>query len=381
MKSLNKISPVWLFCYSVLTVSTTLADVLENPQPGSAQSGISLISGWVCNASHVYVVIDGSQTYTMAYGTERTDTLSVCGDTNNGFGFLFNYNKLGDGQHTLQALADGVEFGQATFTVTTLGQEYLEGASRTFELPDFPNPGTTLTLTWQEHLQNFTIAGKKSSGAVLASGSWSGENVCFNVSPDGSKLTKEGSLCTGIGNPPGTTINQGSNPASAVVHYADGSSTYSLTDIPIVNNTFDDGNFVKGIFTSSTTASGTGRIYKSDNVINWNARKSEEIKPTSGKWFGRTSVGGTVCFYVSSDGSKLIKPPVIDVQNNCFCSFTHGVSPGKPLCPSGDELQIVNNFFWGLFVVTGKFDSNRNALGTTRDFNGNPVLWTANPNY
>jgi len=165
MKSINKISPVWLFCCSVIPVPTALADFLENPQPGSAQSGVSLISGWVCNLPIVYVVIDGSQTYTMAYGTERTDTLSACGDTNNGFGFLFNYNKLGDGQHTLQALADGVEFGQATFTVTTLGQEYLEGASRTFELPDFPNPGTTLTLTWQEHLQNFTIAGKKSSGA------------------------------------------------------------------------------------------------------------------------------------------------------------------------------------------------------------------------
>ena len=70
-----------------------------------------------------------------------------------------------------------------------------------FELPDFPNPGTTLTLTWQEHLQNFTIAGKKNSGAALASGSWSGENVCFNVSPDGSKLTKEGSLCTQLWKP------------------------------------------------------------------------------------------------------------------------------------------------------------------------------------
>ena len=118
-------------------------------------------SGWVCNASHVYVVIDDNKTYTMAYGTKRTDTLSVCGDTDNGFGFLFNYNSLGDGQHTIQALADGVEFGRATFTVTTLGQDYLEGATRTFESPDFPNPGTTLTLTWQEHLQNFTDRGER----------------------------------------------------------------------------------------------------------------------------------------------------------------------------------------------------------------------------
>ncbi|MEI2769569.1 MAG: hypothetical protein V9G98_02105 [Candidatus Competibacter sp.] len=282
MKSLNKISPVWLFCYSVLTVSTTLADVLENPQPGSAQSGISLISGWVCNASHVYVVIDGSQTYTMAYGTERTDTLSVCGDTNNGFGFLFNYNKLGDGQHTLQALADGVEFGQATFTVTTLGQEYLEGASRTFELPDFPNPGTTLTLTWQEHLQNFTIAGKKSSGAFsITSGKWAGQGsnyvVCFNVSQDKSKITTQGSTCT---------TSQGNSVAFSIkVSLSTGGSAWSYwyDDIKISNNAFyipaqSQGiiGSINGTFTSSTTASGNnsgGQISGGPTVpsVNWSA--------------------------------------------------------------------------------------------------------------
>ena len=124
----------------------------------------------------------------------------MCGDTDNGFGFLFNYNSLGDGQHTIQALADGVEFGRATFTVTTLGQDYLEGATRTFELPDFPNPGTTLTLTWQEHLQNFTIAGKKNSGAFsITPGKWEGQSsnyyICFNVSQDKTKIMEQGSSC------------------------------------------------------------------------------------------------------------------------------------------------------------------------------------------
>lgn len=377
MKSLNKISPVWLFCYSVLTVSTALADVLENPQPGSAQSGISLISGWVCNASHVYVVIDGSQTYTMAYGTERTDTLSVCGDTNNGFGFLFNYNKLGDGQHTLQALADGVEFGQATFTVTTLGQEYLEGASRTFELPDFPNPGTTLTLVWQEHLQNFTIAGKNSGTSSLAPGAWTGEDVCFNVSPDGSKLTAEDSLCTITGEVAGTAHNGFVVEPVSISSGKDGyGARGQYTDIPIVNGAFDL-SWIRGIFNSATTASGSATVHNTS--YQWNAsRNLTDIRATPGKWSGSTSKGGKVCFYVSSDSSQVIK-------GTCFgeieCAFV-ATFPGEIGCQPY-ELQIVNNSFSLQGAIKGKFISKSSASGTVIQVgtSNSPISWTANPGY
>lgn len=37
----------------------------------------------------------------------------------NHFVLPFNWNLLGDGTHTVRALADGVEFDRATFTVTT----------------------------------------------------------------------------------------------------------------------------------------------------------------------------------------------------------------------------------------------------------------------
>ena len=62
--------------------------------------------------------------------TERRDTTGVCGDSNNGFGLLFNWNLLGDGTHTVRALADGVEFDRATFTVTTLGDRVCTGRGR-----------------------------------------------------------------------------------------------------------------------------------------------------------------------------------------------------------------------------------------------------------
>ena len=130
---------------------------LENPEPASFQSGLGLVSGWVCEAERVELEINGGMRLAAAYGTDRADTAPVCGDTNNGFGLLFNWNLLGDGVHTVRALADGAEFGQATFTVTTLGGEFLEGIQGEVVVPDFPSRGETVRLVWQEGSQNFVI--------------------------------------------------------------------------------------------------------------------------------------------------------------------------------------------------------------------------------
>jgi len=112
----------------------------------------------VCNASKIELVIDEVATLEAAYGTDRQDTVEECGDANNGFGLLFNWNLFGEGPHTLRALADGVEFGSATFTVTTLlEEEFLLGASGSFRLPDFPWPGVDVIIHWDESLQNFVI--------------------------------------------------------------------------------------------------------------------------------------------------------------------------------------------------------------------------------
>lgn len=131
--------------------------VLENPSPGSFQSGIGPVTGWVCDATTVEIVLDSGESFKAHYGTSRGDTQGVCGDTNNGFGLLINWNLLGDGPHTIRALADGVEFARSTFTVTTLGHEFLKGASGDFALPDFPQGGITTVVRWQEFHQNFVI--------------------------------------------------------------------------------------------------------------------------------------------------------------------------------------------------------------------------------
>ena len=132
--------------------------VLENPGLDSFQSGIGLLSGWVCEADVVELEINGGPRIAAAYGTDRADTATVCGNQDNGFGLLFNWNLLGDGVYTVVALADGVAFDQVTFTVTTLGEEFVEAVTGETVVEDFPSTGETVRLVWQEANQNFMLA-------------------------------------------------------------------------------------------------------------------------------------------------------------------------------------------------------------------------------
>ena len=159
--------------------SGTPPRILENPQPGSFQSGVGVISGWVCDAEQIDIVFNPGtateETWRAGYRTTREDTAYtkegevICGDIDNGFGLLFNWNRLGDGRHTVSARADGVEFGRATFTVTTFGEPFLRNVGKHARLKDFPNTGTDLIVAWQQSLQNFTIARLDNLGPRIAS--------------------------------------------------------------------------------------------------------------------------------------------------------------------------------------------------------------------
>ena len=129
---------------------------LENPGPNSFQSGIGVISGWVCEGEEVVIELNGAG-QPAAYGTERLDTLEACGDTANGFGLLFNWNLLGEGEHEVVAFVDGEELGRATVRVTTLGAEFVRDVEGECTVEDFPMLGETVTLEWQQNSQNFVI--------------------------------------------------------------------------------------------------------------------------------------------------------------------------------------------------------------------------------
>ena len=139
--------------------------VLENPSPGTAHSGVAIVSGWHCQAKSVrveFVKGTGEKISALAgSGTERTDTSSVCGDSNNGYGLLWNWNLMGDGWHEVRVFADdeAEPFATSKVFVTTLGEEFARGLSGEYEIPNFPSAGKSVMVEWRQEQQNFVITG------------------------------------------------------------------------------------------------------------------------------------------------------------------------------------------------------------------------------
>ena len=191
--SLRSSVPVIVFILSAFSASPVLGQAaLENPAPDSAQSGIGVISGWACDANQIEIEFDNDSATRLraSYGTLRADTQGQCGDTDTGFGLLFNWNLLGDGAHTVRASADGVEFASVAVLVTTLEEEFRRGVSGEFPIADFPTPGDTRTLRWQEAQQNFVITDGSPAGS---SGGTSGDATKLLENP------QPGSAQSGIG--------------------------------------------------------------------------------------------------------------------------------------------------------------------------------------
>ena len=52
---------------------------------------------------------------------------------------------------------EAMEAGWATVQVTTLGEEFARGITGECVVEDFPSPGETVALEWQESQQNFVL--------------------------------------------------------------------------------------------------------------------------------------------------------------------------------------------------------------------------------
>lgn len=162
-----------------LSVTAVAQGNLENPRPAGVESGIGLVSGWHCDAGTIQIQFDNGALTPAAYGTPRADTAGVCGDSDNGFGLLWNHNLLDDGPHIVRAFADGVQFASADFEVRTLGQEFIEGLTLTKEVTVL-ELGKQIELSWQQNKQGFVISRVEDAEFFLddlitaLSGSWFG---------------------------------------------------------------------------------------------------------------------------------------------------------------------------------------------------------------
>ena len=164
-------------------VAWSATAALENPAPGSIKSGVGLLSGWACDADRLEVSFDGGARLFVPYGSERTDTAyapdgtEICGDTDNGFGLLWNYSEMSDGPHTVTLYIDGIVHTQVSFNVVTLGTNFLRGVTGqgTVTLSD----GKQVNVQWEETTQGFTITGYEegepplpTDGAGQFTGTW-----------------------------------------------------------------------------------------------------------------------------------------------------------------------------------------------------------------
>ncbi len=93
----------------------------------------------------------------VARNISRGDTEAVCGDRENGFILLWNWNLMGEGRHTAELVVDGRTIQSTTFTITTLGEEFVRGAAGECSIPDFPSVGETARFLWQEPVQGLVL--------------------------------------------------------------------------------------------------------------------------------------------------------------------------------------------------------------------------------
>ena len=166
-----------LVTFVLLTPALAHATVLENPGNGQHYSGIGVISGWSCVEGRLTIRFNGGPLIPLAYGTERPDTREVCGHTTTGFVSIYNWARLGDGEHTAVAYLDGVEFAQTTFTVGTAGTEFIRGAQTSVTVRDFPSSGERQEFEWNQSTQHMEMVspdrtvvagtGRQSPGAAL----------------------------------------------------------------------------------------------------------------------------------------------------------------------------------------------------------------------
>ena len=135
-----------------LLATTSRAGVVEVPLNGATYSGVLYVSGWKCPPnSNITISFDAGAPIPAASRIPRGDTASSCrNDGRNGYILQWNYNLLGDGAHTVSVWQGGVEFASSTFNVTTFGSRFLRGAQGMYELPNFPVPGASATLEWDE---------------------------------------------------------------------------------------------------------------------------------------------------------------------------------------------------------------------------------------
>lgn len=140
---------------------------LEQPASGSTVGGVAVLRGWACWVAgsvirNVSYQIDDLPVSQVPYGSGRKDTKTACdGKTKNGFATVVNWNRFGNGEHTLKLFVNDELVEERTFTVFGVAESYQTDLSGEYELEDFPAPGQTAVVRWSTAAQDFVLVSVK----------------------------------------------------------------------------------------------------------------------------------------------------------------------------------------------------------------------------
>ena len=144
----------------------TLQISIEEPVAGEVHMGVGNIRGWVVSSrgiERIWVYLDGKPIAEVPYGGSRADVASAFPDINSaltsGFSMSYNYSSLCEGSHTLEIVAETIDYDSISSTVEfqTIGleQEFIASS----EIIDLDT--SALTATGEEiEVRNISIAGK-----------------------------------------------------------------------------------------------------------------------------------------------------------------------------------------------------------------------------
>jgi len=246
--------PAWLW-----------AGMLENPAPGSFQSGAGLVFGWKCSAGTITIRFDAGDPLPAAYGSLRGDTLGACGDAQNGYVLLWNWNLLSPGDHSIEVFDDDQLFASTVFTVVSTGVEFLSShASST--IPNFPFSGDVSTLAWSDATQSFQLTEVEKAGpngAPLVAGKWLlsldfvGQDCNWTQAPSQSAatdildLSQDGSALSGIAPSVGLPLTGVVKPDEEFSLTTSSAARFLDTTCMLHQSFVFNGNFLTGTATTS----------------------------------------------------------------------------------------------------------------------------------
>ena len=220
-----------------------LASVLDSPAVGAIRSGADSIFGWKCTAGTITIRFDGGDPIPALYGGTRLDTADACGDDNNGYVLLWNWNLLTSGSHLIEVFDDGVSFASATFTVVSTGVEFLSSTA-SCTIPNFPEEGDVSTVTWADASQNFQLSEAllaDSEGAPVIAGRWlvtedfTGEDCNWNDGPS-TKLGEDTIVLSQIGSAiSGIIEDEAGQPAQALSGYVTPAEDFQIVSDPAIS--------------------------------------------------------------------------------------------------------------------------------------------------